>query len=421
MFQSPRASEVIEKQVYQFTGRLSALRHRAYFRYWTGSFASVGATQLQTMAQGWLLYELTESAIVLGYLGAAAAFPAIAMTLFGGAVADRLNKKHVLMTTSLSVSVILLVLAWLDLSGLVMPWHVILIAGLISFISGFDWPTRQAIFPALIEREDMMSAVALNSIIWQSSRMIMPAVGGVLIALVDTWLVFGLCSVGFLAMFFVVAGLPANIVASKAIQSTFHQVMEGLQFIFREKIFFLYFSLTYAGMFFGMSHLQLMPAFAALLGVAEQSYGMLLSATGIGSLVGTLLVGYFQHSDRLAKIILACAALSATMVYGFAASTAGAGSFLFAYEFALFFVILISMFSSMFMICSMTVLQLRVPDHLRGRVMGIYGITYSLMPLGGLFAGWLASFSTPPTAIAIGASVYLVIVVLIAIIQKRSE
>ena len=88
----------------QFTGRLSALRHRDYFRYWTGSFASVGATQLQTMAQGWLLYELTESAVALDYLGAAAAIPAIVMTLFGGAVADRFNKKHVLMLTSLLVT-----------------------------------------------------------------------------------------------------------------------------------------------------------------------------------------------------------------------------------------------------------------------------------------------------------------------------
>jgi len=405
--------------LYQFTGRLSALRHRAYFRYWTGSFASVGATQLQTMAQGWLLYELTESAIVLGYLGAAAAFPAIAMTLFGGAVADRLNKKHVLMATSMLVAVILAVLAWLDLYGLVMSWHVILIAGLVSFISGFDWPTRQAIFPALIEREDMMSAVALNSIIWQSSRMIMPALGGVLIALVDTWLVFALCSLGFMAMFFVVAGLPVNLAGSKAQKSTFHQVKEGLQFIFREKVFFLYFSLTYAGMFFGMSHLQLMPAFAALLGVAEQSYGMLLSATGIGSLLGTLLVGYFQQSTQLAKIILACAAMSAVTVYGFAFTTASANSMMFAYESSLLFVVLISMFSSMFMICSMTVLQLQVPDHLRGRVMGIYGITYSLMPLGGLFAGWLASFSSPPVAIVIGASVYLCIIAFIAVIQKQ--
>ena len=129
-----------------FTGRLGALRHPAYFRYWSGSFASVGATQLQTLAQGWLLYELTSSAAQLGYLGAAASIPAILMTLFGGALADRINRKKLLMTTSMLVASLMTCLAWLDASGQVTAWHIIAIAGVISFISGFDWPTRQAIF-----------------------------------------------------------------------------------------------------------------------------------------------------------------------------------------------------------------------------------------------------------------------------------
>lgn len=403
----------------QFSGRLSALKHRDYFRYWTGSFASVGATQLQTMAQGWLLYELTESAIELGYLGAAAAIPAILMTLFGGAVADRFNKKHVLMLTSISVAIIMSVLAFLDFTGAVQAWHIILIAGLVSFISGFDWPARQAIFPALIEREDMLSAVALNSIIWQSSRMIMPAIGGILIAFFDTSIVFGLCALGFLAMFFVVSGLRIELTNVVIRKSTLHQVSEGLKYILHEKMFLLYFSMTYAGMFFGMSHLQLMPAFAALLEVGETSYGMLLSATGIGSVIGTILVGYFQHSRYLGKIILSNAGASAIFVYVFAFAVAHVDEIPLAYEISLISIVLVSMFSSMFMICSMTVLQLKVPDQLRGRVMGIYGITYSLMPLGGLFAGWLASFSSPPIAISIGASMYLLIIVTIAMTQAQ--
>ena len=112
----------------------------------------------------------------------------------------RLNKKRVLMVTSLAVAFLLAMQSWLDAAGYVQPWHIILIAGLVSFISGFDWPTRQAIFPALIDRDDMMSAVALNSIVWQSSRMVMPAIGGIVIAVSDTWLVFLLCALGFLAM-----------------------------------------------------------------------------------------------------------------------------------------------------------------------------------------------------------------------------
>ncbi len=220
-----------------FTGRLSALNHHNYFVFWSGSFASVGATQLQIMAQGWLLFELTESTIALGYLGAAASIPAIIMTLYGGAIADRLNKKHVLMATSLAVAALLISLAVLDASALVRPWHVILVAGLISFTSGFDWPTRQAILPALIDRQDMMSAVALNSIIWQSCRMVMPAIGGIIIALVDTWLVFLLCSIGFLIMFAVIAGLKVSLPALTISNSATHQVKEGLLFILHNRIF----------------------------------------------------------------------------------------------------------------------------------------------------------------------------------------
>ena len=115
------------------------------------------------------------------------------------------------MVTSLSVALLLLTLAALDATNLVEAWHVILIAGLISFISGFDWPTRQAMFPLLIEREDMMSAVALNSIIWQSTRMMMPAFGGIIIAFTDTWVIFTLCACGFMTMFMVVSGLKVNL------------------------------------------------------------------------------------------------------------------------------------------------------------------------------------------------------------------
>ncbi|MFT7686504.1 MAG: MFS family permease [Candidatus Azotimanducaceae bacterium] len=407
-----------------FTGRLSALRHKDYFRYWTGSFASVGATMLQTMAQGWLLFELTDSVVMLGYLGAAASIPTIIMTLFGGAFADRKNKKHVLMTTSLLICFLLALLAILDASSQITPWGVIAIAGLISIITGFDWPTRTAIFPSLIKKEDMMSAVALNSIIWQSSRMVMPMFGGILIALVDTWLVFALCSLGFLAMFFVIAGLNLTPTENENIKtnekdSTLDQVKEGLSYILHNRIFLVLITLSYASMFFGMSHIQLMPAFSELLGSSEKGYGLLLSAMGIGAVMGTIFIGTFQQSQNLGRIMLICAALSAVSVYVFAFATAFASSIALAYWLALFAILVGAIFNSMYMISSMTVLQLKVPEHLRGRVMGFHGITYSMIPLGGLLAGFIASYSSPPTAIAIGTSLYLVFIIQITMSQKE--
>lgn len=403
----------------EFTGRLGALRHRAYLRYWSGSFASVGATQLQNLAQGWLLFELTNSAVHLGYLGAAASIPAIVMTLFGGALADRVNRKKLLMTTSSLVASLMLFLAWLDASDLVQPWHIITVAGMVSFISGFDWPTRQAIFPTLIDKADMMSAVALNSIIWQSSRMIIPAIGGVLIAATDTSLVFALCGLGFLVMFTVVATLPIHGHPGANPGSAVQQIAEGVKFITHNQLFLILISLSYIGMFFGMAHMQLMPAFASLLEAGEQGYGFLISATGVGSVLGTLLVGYVQSSNRPGLFMIVCALLSGASIALFALITGFLPPGTLTFSAAIVALMLGSMFSSMFMITSMSAMQLKVPDQLRGRVMGIHGITYSLMPLGGLFAGWIATLSSPPIAILTAVTLYILIIGYIAISQAN--
>lgn len=405
---------------YQFKGRLSALGHPQYLRYWLGSFASVGATQLMVMGQGWLIYELSGSAMNLGYLGAAASIPTIAMTLFGGVLADRLDKRLVLMATSLSVGLLLLVLTILDYSEVVAVWHVLLIAGLIAFVSGFDWPTRQSIFPLLIDQNDMMSAVALNSIIWQSCRMLMPAFGGVLIAVADTWVVFLLCAMGFFTMFLVVSGLRISIpVKPRLVGSTLRQISEGVRFIAGNHVFTILIPLSYAGMFFGTSYMQLMPAFSDLLQTDGTGYGYLISATGIGSVLGTILVGSFQHSRRLGVIMLVSCALAATLIYVFAIVTAFARDLPGAYLIALTSVFAISVCSSVFMITSLTVLQLEVPDEIRGRVMGIHGITYSMIPLGGLLAGAIATVSSAPVAISVGGTVYLAIVLWIAVFRPK--
>jgi len=401
-----------------YSGRLSALQHTQYRHYWLGSFASVGATQLQMMGQGWLVYQLSGSALMLGYLGAASAIPAIVMTLFGGALADQLDKRIVLMVTSIMVALLLLFLGILDFTRLVAAWHVILIAGLISFVSGFDWPTRQAIFPALIAREDMMSGIALNSIIWQSCRMVMPAVGGIVIAFTDTWVIFILCAAGFFTMFIVVSGLKIHVPKVAASQSsTLQKIAEGLSFIVTEKTFLVIISLSYLGMFFVSSYMQLMPVFSTLLEAGEKGYGYLISITGVGSVIGTILVGPLQGSRRLGFIILGSTFLSGFFIYLFALATGYLATTMFAYPVALIAAFTIAMFSSIFMITSMTVLQLQVPENLRGRVMGLHGITYSLIPLGGLLSGFIASHSSAPIAISIAATLYLLFVAVIAMTQ----
>lgn len=407
----------------KFKGRISALNHAQYRRYWLGSLSSIGATQLMIMGQGWLVFQLSQSPLMLGYLGAAVSIPNICMTLFGGALADRLNKKLVLMTTSFLVSLLMLIICLLDYSEIVKVWQLIVIAGMVSMISGIDWPTRQAMFPLLIDREDMMSAVALNSILWQSSRMIMPAVGGLVLAYFSTWIIFLIASCGFFLMFLIMSGLKVKSTLIKVSESTLQQITEGLSFIINNRLFLFLFSITYALMFFGSSYMQLLPAFSSLMGKGGSGYGYLMSASGIGSVAGTILVGSIQHSSRLGKIMLASAFLSGLMIYVLCAGTAFSDTTIVKTSFGAYFIGLAAIFTasaflSIYMIASMTVLQLNVPDHLRGRVMGLHGITYSLMPLGGLVAGSLASVTSTPLAVSIGISIYLCIIVYIGMTQK---
>ncbi|MDP6313634.1 MAG: MFS transporter, partial [Arenicellales bacterium] len=177
--------------------KLDALQSPRYRRFWLGSVASVGATQLYFVGMAWLVFELSGSALNLGLLGVAIAIPTIFATLAGGSLADRTDRRQMLLVTSALAAVALAVLALLDAMDLVTVWQVLLIAALLGLISGFEIPARVSLFPTLVRPEQMMSAVALNSILWQSTRMVLPAVGGVLIAIADTALVFVLCAAGF--------------------------------------------------------------------------------------------------------------------------------------------------------------------------------------------------------------------------------
>lgn len=400
----------------QTPGQLSALRHPQFLKYWLGSFTSVGAIQLQVMGLGWLVYELSESALHLGYLGAAAGIPATVLTFFGGVLADRLDKRTVLIVTSLLTSLLIGFLAFLDYSAVVKVWHVIAITATISIVNGFDWPVRQAIFPALIEREDMMSAVALTTIIWQSTRMAMPALGGLIIAVADTWLLFVLCSIGYFLMFIMLLTLKVRTKATATAHSTLHQIREGIGFIVTERHFLILITLSYAMFFFASSYMQLMPAFADMLNVDERGFGYLLSITGIGAVTGTAISGTLQGSHRLGRAMISSAIIFCGFVYCFAFVCWGLP--VAAFYFALATIFIASMFSSIFMVTSTSVMQLEVPDHLRGRVMGIHAITYNLIPLGALLTGTLATWSNPSAAISICTTVVVGYLVWITVMQR---
>lgn len=389
------------------TKRYPALGAPLYRRYWVASLASVGATQLLMLGQGWVVFDKSGSTFDLGVLGAATSIPAILMTLVGGALADRFEKRRVLLVTSTCTALLCAVLFALVLTDTVAVWHVWSIAALTAIVSGVDWPTRQSLFPHLIDRSMLLSAVALNSILWQATRMVMPVFGGILLA-IDMSSVFLVGTVGYLVMTAVLLGMDVSVPGSRAI-STFEQVKEGIRFIGGHRLFKYLLALSFGGMLFATSYTTLMPAFAHLLDADETGYGLLLSISGAGSIIGTGVIGALQIEKSYGTVILGGALASAIALVMFAMAT-----LIPSFWLAAALVGVASAFTSVFMVLLMTALQVEVPDMLRGRVMGIHSITYSLMPLGGLGLGALAVYTGAPLAVMISVTVFIGIVAVIA-------
>ena len=389
--------------------RYPALGQPSYVKYFLASLAAVGATQLVTFGQLWLVYEITESPIMLGWLGAAAALPNLAITLFGGVISDRYDKRVILLTTSGGNMLLIGLLTVLVLADVVEVWHVLLIAALSSILNGFDWPTRVAIFPQLVDRDQFLSAVALNSFVWQVMRMAIPAPAGFLLYFTGSGVIFGLATGGYLAMCLTMYALQLRPVVSASSEiGAVTQIVEGISFIFRHDIFKYLLALTFIGMFFCNSHAQLMPLFADLNLRDEVGLGLLMTAGGIGSIVGTMVVGGNRHDRNLTNMMLSSGILTAVTTIGFTVAS------IFAwFSFALVLQFAAAFFASLFLISSMTSMQLSVPDQLRGRVMGIHTMCYSLLPLGGLFLGSLTEFTNVLSAVVSGSGIYVVALVVV--------
>ncbi|MDP7220626.1 MAG: MFS transporter [Arenicellales bacterium] len=396
----------------------SALRSPRYRRYWFGSIGTVGASQLILMAQGWLVFQLSGSPMDLGALGAAVSVPSILIMIFGGILADRWDRRRLIMTTSVITAGLLLIQAALDYLAVVEVWHVLVIGALIGIVTGFEWPTRQAFFASLIEPDQMMSAVSLNSILWQASRMVLPGLTGILIAAAGTSMVFVMGALGFMVMFATLLGMPVRRQAPVSGNSV-QQFLDGMRFIVVNRVFLVLIPMTWVWMFFGFSFNQLMPAFADVLGTRELGFGALMSAVGAGSAAGTILVGPMQKARLLGGIMFSGLLGGVAGLTGFGVSILFGDSVSWSFNSALVAAFVVGLFGSVFLITSMTVLQIRVPDVLRGRVMGIHTVSFYLMPLGGLFGGVLASAYSPGAAVLTGTGVILAVTLAVVLTQRE--
>ena len=379
-----------------------ALRYPAFRAYWLGLLASVSGYQIFQASQFWLVHTLEDSPLYLGYVGLANSVPAIALNLFGGVIADKVDKRRLVSITQTVQALLIFLLATLVLLELVDTWHVLVIAFLAGTVDAFDGPARESFYPPLIERNAMVSAVAVISSIYQGTRIIAPAIAGVIIATAGTATAFYVAGAGFLIMAAVILGIRVGTATVAATGSTAQNLLEVISLVKNNSIYSLLIGMSFFNSFFGMAYVLMMPVFAdEILGRGPEAYGVLLSAGGVGALLATVVMGSRSEIRRRGALIVIAGVLFGLSVAAFGFTSRYVGSF----HLALALLFVIGIFNSIYIISILSSLQLMVPDHMRGRLMGFFGITWRIYPLGGMQAGVVGSLIGVPAAIAVGGLV----------------
>ncbi|MSR84735.1 MAG: MFS transporter [Candidatus Latescibacteria bacterium] len=393
-----------------------AFQFPAFRAYWGGMLASVSGSQMFIFIQVVLAHELVKSPLFLGYVGLANAIPSILLNLYGGVFADRLDKRRLMIVTQAISGLLLFLLATLVLLQLLQPWHLLTIAFLTGAVNAFDQATRQAIVPDLVDQKSLMSASALTGIIWQGTRIASPAIAGLILVWIGTATSIYVAGAGFLVMMVVMVRLrvPKAPVAHHG--SAAREIADGLKFIKTSPIFSFLIGMTFFNSFFAISFAWLMPIFAMdILHVGAGGQGLLLAMTGIGGLLVSVLLSTAGRFPRPRLLIVGGAVVTGLSLAAFATTAELIGSFPLAM--ALMFILGLS--STAYMTAIRTLLLVLVPRHMLGRVMGFYSMMWSITPLGGMQAAFLANFIGAPAAVAIGGLAVAIFAIGPALLSKR--
>jgi MFS family permease len=361
---------------------------------------------------GWLIIaDFGESASTLGLLGAAIAIPSIIVNIFGGVIADRMDRRYIMIVTSAVNATLMTILALLVTSGIAEVWHLIVIAAVQGFFSGLDGPVKASFFPLLVSRKNLMSAVALSSVTWHISRIISPSIGGLAIRYMGTESVFFAGALGWIAMLAVIISLRVPYKKPEVQRRVLQDLTDGVKFIARSRFLSALILLSFAKMFFGMQYLLLMPLFAVRHGLEADGLGIIFVVLSAGAISGTIIAPKLQRSNHAGKSMIGGAFVFTFFVTGFA--------FAPSYGIALIAIYGAGVVHSVFLVISMTAIQMRLPSNYRGRVMGIYTISFALMPLGGLLGGNIAEIYDERWALTFSAGILMVIMVIAYITQSE--
>jgi MFS family permease len=362
----------------------SAMRHRNFQLYFGGQLISNVGTWMQIMAQGWVVYQIGHSEFTLGLVGFAAAIPVLLISPWGGVIVDRMSRRKLIMMTQSGAMLLAFILAALTFTNRIQEWHVIALAALLGVVNAFDAPARQAFVPEMVGKTDLPNAIAMNSMMFNSARVVGPAVAGLVLALVGAAWCFTINGLSFLA---VLVGLwLMKLPPHQRMQhntSSWQQLLSGVRYASgnREISGLILLSLVFS--VFGISYATILPAFVENnLHQGAIAYGWVNTATGLGAVTGAfLLVHRLSHGRRGLLLVLTNIAFPLVLI-AFSFTSSLPLSLLLAYGLGLGFMMQFTTIN--------TLLQTRVADDFRGRVMGLYTITFfGFAPFGNLLIGFL--------------------------------
>ncbi len=374
-----------------------ALKSRNYRLFFVGQGISLIGTWMTQTATIWLVYNLTQSPLILGIVGFSSQIPSFILTPFGGVFVDRFSRHRILIATQILAMIQSLVLAILALTGIIHIWHIIVLSLFQGFINAVDAPARQAFVPELVERkEDLANAIALNSTMFNGARLIGPAIGGLLVAGVGAGYCFLIDGLSYIAVIIALLAMkikPRKISLSQA--NPLEQVKEGFVYAFSFPPIRALLLLSALVSFFGLQYTVLVPVFAEkiLQGNAE-TLGFLMAASGVGALSGGIYLASRQTIVGLGKLV------------AFAPTILGIGLIAFSLSrflpLSLFTMLFVGLGTILQVAAGNTILQTIVDDEKRGRVMSLFTMAFlGTIPFGNLLGGALADRLTAPTVLII--------------------
>jgi MFS family permease len=402
------------KSIFDLTTRFRALKHRNFQLFVIGQLISLIGTWMQNAAQQWLVYEQTSSAVLLGVFGFASQVPMLLLAWMGGYVGDRYSRHRGVITTQALSMVLAFVLAGLTLGHIIETWHLILIAFLVGIINAFDVPIRQAFFVHMVHKDDLPNAIALNSSIFNGARIIGPPLAGFAIAYIGAGWCFFMNGVSFIAVIVALLMMRIPRMESKgANEPPIRAFSQGFRFAMNDvpirSALFLLSTLS----LFGLQYSVFLPIYARdILHGDAKIFGLLMSAAGVGAFLGALQFAARTQYQGLARWIGATCTVCATGLLVISQTTSFwlCATVLFVVGFA----------ATSQMAATNTIIQQRVPDEMRSRLMAVYATLFmGVQPIGALFAGYAAKHLGAPhallllgTLVLIGCAIFLFRVIL---------